>query len=367
MKKVRLTQVNQYGQAFYIGKYDPRVLVMLADQSIDVGSLQEAQRPLEKQHLQELSEYVSPREKGMLPASVMLGTKDRNRLVVEKETEPDGEISFFMWFPQTPEEIREYENTIDIIDGQHRLFAFSDRYRDEEMKDDVVYEMAFSLFITPSVEMRRRLFTVTNEKQKAVNGNLLLYLKSKLGMLNQAEKQYYPIVNSLATEPCSPLKGRIIMSAEKITKGYKAKELIKILDKAKIGQLQVNHQLLTAAEQVKAISTYLSAWESFYGRSYTSPGKETMTKISGLRYVLLLMPTFLEYAVTRQKKFEQEFVRSVIQKMEDYKGLGEEETLFDRSLEFRGEGATIKMAEDDATGLKAYLASSDSNGFNPLA
>ena len=47
----------------------------------------------------------------------MLGTKDRNRLVVEKETEPDGEISFFMWFPQTPEEIREYENTIDIIDG----------------------------------------------------------------------------------------------------------------------------------------------------------------------------------------------------------------------------------------------------------
>lgn len=367
MKKVRLTQVNQYGQAFYIGKYDPRVLVKLADQSIDVGSLQEAQRPLEKQHLQELSEYVSPREKGMLPASVMLGTKDRNRLVVEKETEPDGEISFFMWFPQTPEEIREYENTIDIIDGQHRLFAFSDRYRDEEMKDDVVYEMAFSLFITPSVEIRRRLFTVTNEKQKAVNGNLLLYLKSKLGMLNQAEKQYYPIVNSLATEACSPLKGRIIMSAEKITKGYKAKELIKILDKAKIGQLQVNHQLLTAAEQVKAISTYLSAWESFYGRSYTSPGKETMTKISGLRYVLLLMPTFLEYAVTRQKKFEQEFVRSVIQKLEDYKGLGEEETLFDRSLEFRGEGATIKMAEDDATGLKAYLASSDSNGFNPLA
>ena len=99
MKKVRLTQVNQYGQAFYIGKYDPRVLVKLADQSIDVGSLQEAQRPLEEQHLQELSEYVSPRKKGMLPTSVMLGTKDRNRLVVEKETEPDGEISFFYVVP----------------------------------------------------------------------------------------------------------------------------------------------------------------------------------------------------------------------------------------------------------------------------
>ena len=35
----------------------------------------------------------------------------------------------------------------------------------------------------------------------------------------------------LNTEEFSPLKGRIIQSAEKISKGFKAKEIIKILGK----------------------------------------------------------------------------------------------------------------------------------------
>lgn len=369
MKRVDVMQVKQYDTDFYIGKYDPRRLVKMADRSIDIGDTQEAQRPLDKAHLKEISEYTGPKEKGMLPASVMIGTRDKNKLKLEKEVDDSGKAQYFIQFPDTQEELKQYENCIDIIDGQHRLFAFDDRYRSEGLKDEMTYEMAFSLFITPDLMTRRRLFTITNEKQKAVSGNLLLYLKSKLGMLKPAEERYLPLVQSLNAENQSPLKGRIIMSAERIPKGYKAKELIKIFDKAKIGEIKVGEpaRMLAMNEMLNVVSAYLSGWEMYYRLSYQKPGKETMTKISGLRYVLLLFTTFFDHALHSRTKFTEEFVQSVIRELEIVKELEEGETLFDRSLEFRGEGATVKMAVDDAAELKVHLDGKTSGGFNPLA
>lgn len=369
MRRVNVLRVQQYGTDFYIGSYDPRRLVKMADRSIDVGDIQEAQRPLDKDHLREISDYTGPKEKGMLPASVMIGTRDKDKLKLEKEIDDLGRTQYFIQFPETQEELEHYENCIDIIDGQHRLFAFDDRYRNEGLKDDMVYEMAFSLFVTPDLTTRRRLFTITNDKQKAVSGNLLLYLRSTLGMLKPEEELYLPLVQSLNAENQSPLKGRIIMSAERIPKGYKAKELIKIFDKAKIREIQVGEppRMLTIDELLSVVSAYLSGWEMYYRLSYQKPGKETMTKISGLRYVLLLFNTFFDYARNSRTKFTEEFVQSVIRELEMIKELKEGETLFDRSLEFRGEGATVKMATDDAVELKAYLDGKTSGGFNPLA
>ena len=46
------------------------------------------------------------------------------------------------------------------------MFSFSKKYISPDFKNDTVYEMAFSLFITPELPKRQRLFTITNEKQK---------------------------------------------------------------------------------------------------------------------------------------------------------------------------------------------------------
>lgn len=368
MKKVYVLRVRQYDTDFYLGAYDPRLLVKMADRSIDVGHIQEAQRPLDKRHLQEISDYAAPQERGLLPASVMLGTREKDKLKLESETDDQGNTRYFIQFPETAAELEGYQNTIDIIDGQHRLFAFDDRYRSVDLKDDMTYEMGFSLFITPSLRTRRLLFTITNEKQKAVSGNLLLFLKSKLGMLNSAEMLYLPLVQLLNAENRSPLKGRIIMSAERISKGYKAKELIKILDKAKIGEITLGTPpaQITADQMLKAVSTYLCGWEAHYGLSYQKPLKDTMTKISGLRYILLLFTTFFDYAVHAKTPFDEALVKTLIQELETAKGLGPDDTLFDSSLEFRGEGATIKMALDDAAALKSHLASKMTQGYNPI-
>ncbi|WP_373214251.1 DGQHR domain-containing protein [Ruminococcus sp. 5_1_39BFAA] len=368
MKKVYLFPVQQYNTIFFIGQYDPGKLVQMADQSIEIGDVQEAQRPLDRKHLRDISDYTGL-EKGMLPASVMIATKDKGKIKIKKETWPDGDFRYYVEFPETREELAAYSDSIDIIDGQHRLFAFDLRYRNENWKEDTIYEMPFSMFITPDLRTRRLLFTITNEKQKAVSSNLLLYLKSKLGMLKPEEEMYLPLVKLLGSENKSPLKGRIIMSAEKIPKGYKAKELIKILNKGKVRDLTIGTppQPLSLEQTLDALCVYLNGWEEFYSLSYQKPQKETMTKISGLRYIFLLFSTFVDHSINTRSAFNVEFVKRVIQDLENAKGLNEEQTLFDSSLEFRGEGATVKLATDDAALLKAYLAAKSTEGFNPFA
>ncbi len=366
MKKVYLIPVSQHDSTFYIGKYDPRKLVKMTDPEIDVNTLQEAQRPLDKKHLQEIADYASHDKQGMLPSSILMATKETDKLILETEM-IDGEKRYYIEFPDSDSELANYSNTIDVIDGQHRLFAFADKYRDPDFKDSEKYELPFSIFITPTIFLRRKLFTITNEKQKAVSPNLLLYLKSMLGMLDSAESTYLPLVRALNEENVSPLKGRIIISAEKVSKGYKAKELIKIFSKAKVADIIMGGNPISQENLVKALSIYIQGWESDCQLSCKSPGKETMTKISGLRYIILLFETFFDHSINTRKTFDVSFVKTVIQDLEDSKQLDENQTLFDDSMLFRGEGATVKLAADDANRLKAYLANKATDSFNPLA
>ena len=366
MKKVYLIPVTQHDSTFYIGKYDPRKLVKMTDPDIDVNTLQDAQRPLDKKHLLEIADYASHDKQGMLPSSILVATKETDKLALKEET-VSGEKKYYIEFPDSDAELSNYSNTIDVIDGQHRLFAFDEKYRDPDFKDSEKYELPFSIFITPTIFVRRKLFTITNEKQKAVSPNLLLYLKSMLGMLDSAEETYLPLVKALNEENVSPLKGRIIISAEKISKGYKAKELIKIFNKAKLADIIIGGNPISIENLVKALSIYIQGWESHYQLSFKSPGKETMTKISGLRYIVLLFETFFDHSINAQKQFNVGFVKTVIQDLENAKQLDEGQTLFDDSMLFRGEGATVKLAADDANKLKAYLANKVTDSFNPLA
>lgn len=366
MKKVYLIPVSQHDSTFYIGKYDPRKIVKMTDPAIDVNKLQEAQRPLDKKHLQEISDYTSHDKQGILPSSILIATKETDKLVLKTEV-VSGKTNYYIEFPDSKAELEDYSDTIDVIDGQHRLFAFNEKYRDPDFKDSEKYELPFSIFITPTIFVRRKLFTITNEKQKAVSPNLLLYLKSMLGMLDSAEEIYLPLVKALNDECMSPLKGRIVISAEKKTKGYKAKELIKIFNKAKLAEIIINGSPISKEDLSKALSRYIKGWENRYQVSYKSPGKETMTKISGLRYIILLFETFFDHSINTREPFDVKFVEGVIQDLENAKQLSEGQTLFDNSVLFRGEGATVKIAADDANLLKSHLAKKATDSFNPLA
>ena len=367
MKKVYLEQVKQHNSVFYIGKYDPRKLVRMADQAIVAGTIQEAQRPLDKTHLKEIADFAVGQE-GLLPASIMIATKNKQKLSVEEEENNNGETLYYIMFPETEDELVDYDNSIDVIDGQHRLYSFKDEYINMNFLDSELYELPFSLFEVPTLRTRQLLFTITNEKQKAVGKNLLLYLKRKLGMLSRAENTYYPIVEKLNEENMSPLKGRIVMSAEKIKKGYKSTELIRIFDKAKLDDLiQEPNQEQKLQKLLTIVSTYLLGWQEFYTVDYQNPGKETITKISGIRYIMLLLQTFWDHALNSKQAWDKNFIKATIQDLEDCKGLPDDATLFDDSAVFRGEGATVGEASSSSSALKNYLASKTTQGFDPLA
>lgn len=371
MKKMYLIKNQQYGVTSYVGSIDPRVLVRLADQSIEIGQVQEDQRPLDKKHIQEIAYHVGENQ-GLLPTSIIVGTKVKDKLVVETETSSSGDTLYFMMIPETEPELKAYENTIDISDGQHRVFAFSDMYRSHDLKDSDVYEVPVSFFITPQLKTRQNLFYTTNAKQKPVPANLLLWLRDQLKLLTKPEEKYLPLVRLLNSENVSPLKGRIIISAEKISKGYKAKELVKIFNKAKIAETGVTIvRNLDDNKMAQILSTYLAGWEHHYQLDFQHPKQDTMTKISGLRYIMLLFSTFTDIAVTSKKKFDDDFVVEMIQNLEDAKNVDtiNGETLFSvpsASLSFRGEGATVKLAEDDGNLLKVFVANKQTAGFNPF-
>lgn len=118
------------------------------------------------------------------------------------------------------------------------------------------------------------------------------------------------------------------------------------------------------------LSDYLNGWEKRYQLDFQHPNQETMTKISGLRYIILLFPVFIEIAISGQHKFDSDYVVELIKELEEAKGVdtANNESLFTiAALSFRGEGATVKLAEDDGKALKAYDANKKTAGFNPFA
>ena len=195
----------------------------------------------------------------------------------------------------------------------------------------------------------------------------------KLNILRGPEKEYMNIITKLNAEALSPLTNRIVLGAEKISRGYKAQQLIKIFNKAGLKSLSADGRMLTDEELVSLISIYLIGWEKHHNVEYQHPKPEdnAITKISGIRYAILLLPKFWEHSVRVKKKFTKEFVIETLNHLTEAIEIDYEETIFTDetlSLAFRSEGATIKLAEDHGKKLDLFLQNlNNQGGFNPLA
>lgn len=304
MKKIYLQRIIQHNKICYLGKINARDLVKIATK-IEMGEVQDAQRPLNKKRVKDIAKYVAEKD-GILPNTLTLATRDKKFVVREFED------TFFIQFPTTEKEFHEYENTIDVMDGQHRLYSFAEDFCGIAKDED--YEIGFTLYIQPSLDDRRRIFVSCNEKQEKVSGNLLMWFRERLGMLGDEDKEFYSLVQKLNND--TPLKGRIIMSAEKIKNGIKAKELIAILKKPKFKDMSVCGRMLTNDEKFDVIRKYLMAWENVVGFSFQSPRKEdgAAVKIAGIRYMLSLLPYIWErtmQARTADKDFESFFIKTL--------------------------------------------------------
>ncbi len=307
MERVYLQKIVQHNSECYIGKMDPRKLVRIAKE-IGMGEVQSAQRPLSEKRVKDIAHYVDS-ENGILPNTLTHATSD-NRIIVKNDDIKGAYIDL----PSFEEEYAQYKNALDVMDGQHRLYSFLPNIR--QLHDDINYEIGFTLYIQPTQNERREIFVTCNEKQEKVNGNLLMWFKEQLNMLSPNEKNFYNLVSTLNNN--NPLKGRIIMGAERIRNGYKAKQVMAILQKGKIQEMAMNGNLLTDEQKVKIICLYLFAWERVVGFSFANSSQReagAAVKISGLRYMLWVLPALWERVLTLRRQFNAEFVEDTLKKL----------------------------------------------------
>lgn len=365
MRKVYLLQVTQHNLKRYVGKVEAKDLVRLATK-VEMQAEQDAQRPINPKRVDEISTFVSG--DGSLSTSIVIGTTNDNLTVHPADVNPIKDL-YYMEFPETEEEFEKMKDSFDIMDGQHRLFSFLPEFI--RLSADDTFEMTFEMYIKPTTREKRIIFKNTNEKQEKVASNLLMWFREKLGMLSGKEQTYHPVVALLNSESCSPLKGRIIMGAEKVTGGFKAQQVITILDKVDVigiagGQLEDDKML-------QLISAYLSGWEDAVGAKIRDRDKElgAFSKIAGLRFMLLMLPAFYDQAVNEKEKISRAYVSMKLKDLFGNEGM-EPRDLFDKNSDyiknfgsnpFSGETPITLLSKEWITKLK----NSASNDFDPLA
>lgn len=162
------------------------------------------------------------------------------------------------------------------------------------------------------------------------------------------------------------------MGAEKIIGGLKAEQIITILDKADIRN--VANRALTDDKMLTLISEYLSGWENAIGSKIVDRDKDlgAFSKIAGVRFMIIMLPTFYEQAINDRAPFNQTYVTDKINKLFASFGMVPRD-LFDKESDyyrsfgknnpFAGETSITILAKDWTNRLKSL--SSDS--FDPLA
>lgn len=352
MKKYYLDKVEQNGKYFYVLIANPRVIVQMITR-VDPGEEQKTQRPWNEGRVKEIAKYVTGKFKddenkkaiGLIPNAPILNIKKGLEVKSDKE-------GTYIMLPETKEEFKKYANTMEAIDGQHRIRAFMEEYIDPSFSEKTKYEMVFTLFDRIPEKEKREIFMITNEKQVKVPGNLLRLFKRELDLL-KGDEEVYDLVVELNNEDFSPLKGRIMIGAQRINKGYQESQLSKIINNSE------TYKVLEAREfdrgiMAKIIANYLNAWEKVYDVSYQDPGKETVTKISGLRYTFYLFPACLEILGNRKKPASVTEFKKIVDMLPDATGVDDVFTDQTTNAFFRGESATVQLAKDHVMRLKAY-------------
>lgn len=358
MKKIYLQKITQYNSISYVGKINPRELIRVTKE-IEMSATQDAQRPLNEKRVKDIAKYVSE-ESGILPNTLTLATSDSRFSIKKCDDIPE---LYYIEFPSEAHEFESFSNAIDVMDGQHRLYSFAPNIR--LLSDDVQYEIGFTIYEKPTLSDKRKIFISCNEKQEKVNGNLLMWFRAQLNMLSDDEKEFYNLVSTLSKE--YPLKGHIIMSAEKIKNGVKCKEVIAAIKQSGIQDLMAGGRYLTDEEKVKVICKYLSAWEKVVDFSFTKSNAKTAgaaIKMAGLKYMLLLLPAFWEQAISSKSKFDESFIAGTLKKFISSMGVVREQffTSEDHKMCFRDRTAVDLFAKRSIQKIKSL----DTDDFNPL-
>jgi len=182
--QIEALRYNQKNKDIYIFAIDPhymKQLVKISDVSADDKNFQ---RPFDPKRVAEIKSYVLGKDKlykkgkdvyakGFIPNAIVVNLPSKYRVeTIDNKT--------YINFPDQ-KDISKYKETIEIIDGQHRLLAFDDDCK--KLLQTEQYNMCFVALIDLSDSEKKEIFMVLNERQKTVDKNILLRHKKLLKLL----------------------------------------------------------------------------------------------------------------------------------------------------------------------------------------
>lgn len=314
--KIQAIKYKQKDKNIYVFTADPNYIkkfINIKDISV---SDENFQRPYDEKRVEEIKRYILGQDKlykkgkdiyakGYIPNAIVINLTDK---FIIKEKDNFVEIIF-----PTGKNIRKHLKTIEVIDGQHRLLAFDDEWKN--LSKNKEYSMCFVAFKDLTNDEKKEIFMVLNERQKTVDKNILLRHKKLLHLLLDEEETRYEIIARLNDEKDSPLHNRIIMAAEKKKNAFKAKQIDDILNSSKALEKLINSKGQISDKHYKVFKNYLLAWKENFPLAWNN-SKNTLSKISGFRFVSHLFP-FIYDLLIAGKDFQIKAFSKIITKIRE--------------------------------------------------
>ena len=170
------------------------------------GDIEAYQRMVKKKRLKQIANFIS--DNGMFPTNIVINFADQHQLRFDQgKQEGDTKTgAVFGWLTLNP-----YYGSAWIIDGQHRLFAYSGHSR---ASSSFLNVLAFHGLSGPE---QTAFFVDINSEQRRVPRNLLIQLDAVLKWNSPNEDTR---VNAIISRAClaldrddrSPLRGRVLLT-----------------------------------------------------------------------------------------------------------------------------------------------------------
>lgn len=349
MKKIKALQYKQKDKDIYVFVLDPyyiRKLVRISDISKSDDNFQ---RPFDDRRVKEIKNYVLGKDKlykkgkdiyakGYIPNSIVLNLSKKYK-VIKKGKE------IFIKFPEE-KEIKKYKNSIEVIDGQHRLLAFDNECENKLTEAKTSYKMCFVAFTELSPDEKKEVFMVLNERQKTVDKNILLRQKRLLNLLLDEEEARYEIITRLNADKKSPFKDMIVMAGEKIKYGLKATQIDEIFKRSRVINKLSDSKGQINDNKYKLLLNYFNAWKESFIKIWFK--NNTLTKISGFRFICFLFPSIYDILTFDKKKdFRLTAIKKIVSEIKD-NYFNDEFDIKKTSFfqHFQEKSGTIKLAEN---------------------
>lgn len=280
--KIEALKYKQMDKDIYIFSANPNYIKRLVRISDISESDENFQRPYDLKRVSEIKNYLLGKDKlykkgkdifakGYMPNAIVINLSLKYTIIDNKDKAT-------IVFPDDGE-VDSYRETIEVIDGQHRLLAFDDECK--KYLDKYGYKMCFVALVNLSSNEKKEIFMVLNERQKPIAKNILLRQKKLLNLLLEDEEVRYDVISRLNTEDDSPFQRRFIMAGEKVKYGLKANQIDEILRSSKALDELVDAKNIMAEKNYKIIKNYFTAWRNVF-KNVWFVRNNTLTKSAGL-------------------------------------------------------------------------------------